>query len=47
VRRTGAADPGPRKDTVIVRPAERVTVDFDAANPGRRNRQILWIPVLA
>jgi multicopper oxidase len=35
VRRTGADDPGPRKDTVIVRPAERVTVDFDAANPGR------------
>jgi multicopper oxidase len=35
VRRTGARDPGPRKDTVIVRPGERVTVDFDAANPGR------------
>jgi FtsP/CotA-like multicopper oxidase with cupredoxin domain len=35
VRRTGAGGPGPRKDTVIVRPGERVTVDFDAANPGR------------
>jgi multicopper oxidase len=35
VRRTGARNPGPRKDTVIVRPGERVTVDFDAANPGR------------
>jgi FtsP/CotA-like multicopper oxidase with cupredoxin domain len=35
VRRSGARDPGPRKDTVIVRPAERVIVDFDAANPGR------------
>ena len=28
-------DPGPRKDTVIVRPTERVVVDFDAGNPGR------------
>jgi FtsP/CotA-like multicopper oxidase with cupredoxin domain len=35
VRRTGDRVPGPRKDTVIVRPGERVTVDFDAANPGR------------
>jgi FtsP/CotA-like multicopper oxidase with cupredoxin domain len=35
VRRTGDRVPGPRKDTVIVRPRERVTVDFDAANPGR------------
>jgi multicopper oxidase len=35
VRRAGARDPGPRKDTVIVRPAEQVTVDFDAGNPGR------------
>jgi FtsP/CotA-like multicopper oxidase with cupredoxin domain len=35
VRRAGTRDPGPRKDTVIVRPAERVAVDFDAGNPGR------------
>lgn len=35
VRRSRLRDPGPRKDTVIVRPGERVTVDFDAANPGR------------
>jgi FtsP/CotA-like multicopper oxidase with cupredoxin domain len=35
VRRAGRHVPGPRKDTVIVRPGERVTVDFDAANPGR------------
>jgi multicopper oxidase len=35
VRRTGDRVPGPRKDTVIVLPGERVTVDFDAANPGR------------
>jgi FtsP/CotA-like multicopper oxidase with cupredoxin domain len=35
VRRSGARAPGPRKDTVIVRPGERVTVDFDAGNPGR------------
>ena len=35
VRRTGDRVPGPRKDTVIVRPGQRVTVDFDAANPGR------------
>jgi multicopper oxidase len=35
VQRTGDRVPGPRKDTVIVRPGERVTVDFDAANPGR------------
>ena len=26
---------GPRKDTVIVLPRQRVTVQFDAANPGR------------
>jgi FtsP/CotA-like multicopper oxidase with cupredoxin domain len=35
VRRAGDRHPGPRKDTVIVRPTERVTVDFDARNPGR------------
>ncbi len=35
VRRTGGRVPGPRKDTVIVRPTERVVVDFDAGNPGR------------
>jgi FtsP/CotA-like multicopper oxidase with cupredoxin domain len=35
VRRTSIRDPGPRKDTVIVRPTERVVVDFDAGNPGR------------
>jgi multicopper oxidase len=35
VRQAGHRLPGPRKDTVIVRPGERVTVDFDAANPGR------------
>jgi multicopper oxidase len=35
VRRADAHAPGPRKDTVIVRPEEQVTVDFDAANPGR------------
>jgi FtsP/CotA-like multicopper oxidase with cupredoxin domain len=35
VRRTGERVPGPRKDTVIVRPAERVVVDFAAGNPGR------------
>jgi FtsP/CotA-like multicopper oxidase with cupredoxin domain len=35
LRRIGPRDLGPRKDTVIVRPGERVTVDFDAANPGR------------
>jgi FtsP/CotA-like multicopper oxidase with cupredoxin domain len=34
VRRTGDRVPGPRKDTVIVRPTERVVVDFDAGNPG-------------
>ena len=27
--------PGVRKDTVIVRPGERVSVDFDADNPGK------------
>ena len=26
---------GPRKDTIIVRPKQRVTVDFDADNPGQ------------
>jgi FtsP/CotA-like multicopper oxidase with cupredoxin domain len=35
VRQAHTRAPGPRKDTVIVRPKERVTVDFDAANPGR------------
>ena len=35
VRQAGHRRPGPRTDTVIVRPGERVTVDFDAANPGR------------
>jgi multicopper oxidase len=35
VRRTGERVPGPRKDTVIVRPTERVVLDFDAGNPGR------------
>jgi FtsP/CotA-like multicopper oxidase with cupredoxin domain len=35
VRRAGARAPGPRKDTVIVRPAAQVAVDFDAGNPGR------------
>jgi FtsP/CotA-like multicopper oxidase with cupredoxin domain len=29
------ARPGPRKDTVIVRPGEQVACDFDAANPGQ------------
>lgn len=33
--RTGAAMPGPRKDTVIVLPNQTVTVDFDADNPGQ------------
>ncbi|HMH94362.1 MAG TPA: multicopper oxidase domain-containing protein [Streptosporangiaceae bacterium] len=32
VLRDGA---GPRKDTVIVLPRQSVTVQFDAANPGR------------
>ena len=35
VRRAGEQRPGPRKDTVIVRPLERVTVEFEADNPGR------------
>jgi FtsP/CotA-like multicopper oxidase with cupredoxin domain len=35
VRRAGERLPGPRKDTVIVRPLERVTVELDADNPGR------------
>ncbi|HYY81273.1 MAG TPA: multicopper oxidase family protein, partial [Actinomycetes bacterium] len=35
VRRQGERAPGPRKDTVIVRPGERVTVEFEARNPGR------------
>jgi multicopper oxidase len=29
------AQPGPRKDTVVVRPMQRVTVDLDAGNPGQ------------
>ena len=29
------APPGPRKDTVIVRPGQQVACDFDAANPGQ------------
>jgi FtsP/CotA-like multicopper oxidase with cupredoxin domain len=35
LQRAGNQRPGPRKDTVVVRPAERVTVDFHAGNPGR------------
>jgi FtsP/CotA-like multicopper oxidase with cupredoxin domain len=35
LQRAGNQPPGPRKDTVIVRPTQRVTVDFDARNPGR------------
>jgi multicopper oxidase len=35
VRRAVERLPGPRKDTVIVRPLERVTVELDADNPGR------------
>jgi len=35
VQREGSRGPGPRKDTVIVRPMERITVEFQAANPGR------------
>jgi multicopper oxidase len=35
VRRAGERRPGPRKDTVVVRPLERVTVELDADNPGR------------
>jgi FtsP/CotA-like multicopper oxidase with cupredoxin domain len=35
VQRTGRRRPGPRKDTVIVRPMERITVAFNADNPGR------------
>jgi len=35
VQREGSRGPGPRKDTVIVRPMERITVEFEAANPGR------------
>ena len=27
--------PGPRKDTVVVRPMRRVTVDLETANPGQ------------
>jgi multicopper oxidase len=27
--------PGPRKDTVVIRPMRRVTVDLEAANPGQ------------
>jgi FtsP/CotA-like multicopper oxidase with cupredoxin domain len=35
VRRAGERRGGPRKDTVVVRPLERVTVEFEADNPGR------------
>jgi FtsP/CotA-like multicopper oxidase with cupredoxin domain len=35
VRRAGERRPGPRKDTVVVRPLERVVVEFEADNPGR------------
>jgi len=35
VRRAGGRRPGPRKDTVIVRPMARLAVEFDATNPGR------------
>jgi FtsP/CotA-like multicopper oxidase with cupredoxin domain len=35
VRRAGERRPGPRKDTVVVRPLERVTVELQADNPGR------------
>jgi FtsP/CotA-like multicopper oxidase with cupredoxin domain len=35
LQRAGSRGPGPRKDTVIVRPMERITVEFQAANPGR------------
>ncbi|WP_198520457.1 multicopper oxidase domain-containing protein [Kitasatospora sp. CB02891] len=28
-------DSGPRKDTVAVKPKQRVVCDFDADNPGR------------
>jgi FtsP/CotA-like multicopper oxidase with cupredoxin domain len=35
LQRAGSRRPGPRKDTVIVRPMERITVDFEAGNPGR------------
>jgi multicopper oxidase len=35
VRRAGERRAGPRKDTVVVRPLERVTVEFEADNPGR------------
>jgi len=35
LQRAGSRGPGPRKDTVIVRPMERITVEFEAANPGR------------
>jgi FtsP/CotA-like multicopper oxidase with cupredoxin domain len=35
LQRAANLHPGPRKDTVIVRPAERVAVEFDADNPGR------------
>ncbi|MEX1008136.1 MAG: multicopper oxidase family protein [Acidimicrobiia bacterium] len=34
-RRNGSLEAGANKDTVIVRPDERVTVDFDADNPGK------------
>lgn len=32
---TGEGDVGPRKDTVIVKPGQRILVDFDADNPGQ------------
>jgi multicopper oxidase len=35
VRRAGERRAGPRKDTVVVRPLERVAVEFEADNPGR------------
>ncbi len=33
--RVGATADGPRKDTVIIKPNETVSVDFVADNPGR------------
>jgi P-type Cu+ transporter len=32
----GDSAPGPRRDTVIVRPGQRIACDLDAANPGSR-----------
>ena len=34
LQRAANLRPGPRKDTVVVRPAEQVAVEFDADNPG-------------